>query len=75
MIWEQNVLVITMLTNVVESGVVKGWQYWAVEEGDSMTFGNYEVTTQRVVVTTDYTVSTLRLHNSFVNIFFSNHCK
>ncbi|KAK3930625.1 Tyrosine-protein phosphatase non-receptor type 9 [Frankliniella fusca] len=64
MIWEQQVLVVVMTTRVVERGRTKCGQYWSPDEGGSLTFGNFEVTTDAVEQNEDYTVTSLTLTNT-----------
>ena len=66
MIWEQQALVIVMTTRVVERGRTKCGQYWPPEEGESLTFGNFEVTSGTIDQNDDYTVTSLTLTNTKV---------
>lgn len=67
MIWEQETVVIAMLTNNVEVSGTKCLQYWPLDAGASLVYGNFKVKTLRVDVEIDYTVSTLELKNLVVN--------
>ncbi|KAL1139880.1 hypothetical protein AAG570_006857, partial [Ranatra chinensis] len=64
MVWEQGTLVVVMTTRVVERGRQKCSQYWPIEEGASVTHGNFNVTTIRVETNPDYVTSALSLVNT-----------
>ncbi|XP_043194493.1 tyrosine-protein phosphatase non-receptor type 4-like isoform X1 [Amphibalanus amphitrite] len=53
MIWEQKCPLVVMLTTLVEQGRVKCHQYWP-DEGQSMLFGDFEVTTASEEVTENF---------------------
>lgn len=64
MIWEQQVLVIVMTTRVVERGRTKCGQYWSPDEGEVVTFGDFEITSGALEQNGDYTVTSLTLTNT-----------
>lgn len=68
MIWEQKTVVIVMVTNNVEVSGVKCYQYWPMNAGESLVYGNFVVKTTALDVHEYYTVSTLEITNSVVNI-------
>lgn len=57
-----------MLTNNLEVSGTKCWQYWPLEAGDSLVYGNFEIKTLHVEVKVDYAVSTLELRNLVVKV-------
>lgn len=61
MVWEQGTLVIVMTTRAVERGRVKCGQYWPLQDGQHVVYGDFAVTTQAVEHEEDYTVTHLLL--------------
>lgn len=66
MIWEQKCLVIVMVTGLIEDEVVKCHQYWEMNPGETLVYGNYEIKTVSVELNEGYSVSSLELRNLMV---------
>lgn len=59
LIWQKNVHVVSMLTNVIELGQRKCEQYWP--DSGSGTYGPFQVTLSEERVFADYTIRSLQL--------------
>lgn len=70
MIWEQNVYVVVMITNLLERGRRKCDQYWPKAVEESETYGNIEVVFESEEVTANYTVRTMRMKHLKVKFRF-----
>lgn len=62
MIWEQNVFVIVMITNLIERGRKKCDQYWPKE--DTETYGLYEATLLKEDVMANFTIRSIKLKHT-----------
>jgi len=62
MIWEHNVYVVVMITNLVERGRSKCHKYWPVE--GTMTHGNIDVTIVKEDIMAHFTIRTLKLKHT-----------
>ncbi|RLU27101.1 hypothetical protein DMN91_000900 [Ooceraea biroi] len=60
MIWQENVLIICMLTNVIENGKTKCEQYWP-DIGNKKKYGNIIVLNAKQHVTADYCFRTFQI--------------
>nr|XP_026696169.1 receptor-type tyrosine-protein phosphatase epsilon-like isoform X2 [Ciona intestinalis] len=63
MVWEQECLVIVMLTNVVESGKIKCAKYWP-DQGKRCTYDGYSVETVTEVDYGSYIVRTINIEET-----------
>lgn len=63
MIWENEVEVIVMLTNLVESNILKADQYWPDESDGSEVYGDLEVRVETVSPDVEYSVTALQVRN------------
>lgn len=64
MTWEQQSLVIVMVTNDVEQGRVKCARYWPDNEGSSKTMGSYSVKLELARANDAYTMRRLQVSNN-----------
>jgi len=64
MIWEQNVYVVVMITNLVERGRNKCHKYWPMNMEGNITHGHFEVTIVKEDIMANFTVRTLKLKHT-----------
>ena len=67
MVWEQQVLLVVMLTRVMERGRKKCGQYWPLQEETSVQYGNYIITNQAVETYNDYIQTQILLTHKIVS--------
>lgn len=60
-----------MTTKTMERGRVKCHQYWEAAVGDTSVYGNFAVKTMLVDSNVDYTVASLEIKNSKVEVIIS----
>ncbi|KAK2721374.1 hypothetical protein QYM36_003602, partial [Artemia franciscana] len=63
MVWEQQCLLVVMLTRAVERGRTKCAQYWPIEEEGKESYGDFEVVNMAVENQPDYVITNLHLTN------------
>ena len=61
MVWQENISIIVMTTNIRESGTVKCFGYWPVEVKQSMNAGLYQIQNDKVDRYNSFVVTTLTL--------------
>ena len=61
LVWQEQVKIIAMATNIKEHGTKKCEMYWP-EGGDKSWFGNIQVTLEEERIYADYVIRTLQIH-------------
>ena len=61
MVWQENIVIIVMTTNIREKGTMKCFPYWPAEPKDILHTGLYQIENQRSEKFDSFTVTTLTL--------------
>ena len=66
LVWQEQVKIIAMVTNIKEHGTKKCEAYWP-EGGGKSWFGNIQVTLEEERIYADYVIRTLQIHVCLFN--------
>jgi protein tyrosine phosphatase len=61
MIWQENITIIVMTTNIRESGTMKCYPYWPLETGEYLNTGSYQIQNEKSDKYDSFVVTTLYL--------------
>jgi len=76
MIWQENISIIVMTTNIRESGTVKCFPYWPLEKKEYFNTGLYQIQNEKYEKYDSFIITTLLLkkkNNSEIRTIYHAH--
>ncbi|CAF0844199.1 unnamed protein product [Adineta ricciae] len=79
MVWQENISIIVMTTNIRESGMMKCYPYWPMEASESYTSGLYHIQNEKSEKYDSFVITTLLLkkknHSEIRTIYHAHYIK